>query len=105
MVGVGDTFNITCMADGLPEPQVVWRRNSRVLAMETGQRVEITTQIMVPGFRTQVPTQTTVLSTLMIREVLASDNSTQFSCTAVNRVGEPAIMSTPYTVMVVDTRE
>ena len=102
---VGGTVNISCMADGLPEPRVVWRRNGRVLSVQTGRRLEITTKIIVPGFRIQVPTQSTVLSTLVIRGVLVSDNNTQLSCLAVNSVGEPASLTTPYTIAVVETRE
>ena len=102
---VGDIVNVSCLADGLPEPRVIWRRDGRVLSVQTGRRIEITTEIIVPGFRTQVPTQSTVLSTLMIRGILVSDNNTQLSCLAVNNIGEPATLTTPYTIAVVETRE
>ena len=102
---IGDTVNISCVADGLPEPRVVWRRNGSIVLVEGMQRWEIIQQRLEPGFRTQVPTDISVVSTLVIRGVLEIDNNTELSCSAINRVGEPATLRPPYRVIVVPSSE
>lgn len=98
---VGGTVNISCMADGHPEPRLVWRRNGSVVLLESAlarRRWEIINEIGRPGFRTQVPTDSFVLSRLIIRGVLATDNHTQLSCSAINSFGQ--IVTKNYTLIV-----
>ena len=90
---IGGTVNITCTADGLPEPRVVWRRNGRVIVTENSearQRWMVTNESGKPGFRTQVPTDTFVSSQLVINQILETDNNTQLTCLAINNFGQSA---------------
>ena len=101
MSDIGGTVNITCTADGLPEPRVVWKRNGTVIVTEnseTRQRWMVTNESGRPGFRTQVPTNTFVSSRLVIKQILEADNNTQLTCLAINNFGQSATKN--YTLIV-----
>ena len=105
MRGLGGSVNITCKADGLPEPRVVWRRNGRVVLTEntnTRQRWVVTTYSGRPGFRTQIPTQSFVSSQLMIKQILETDNNTQLTCSAVNSFGQTVTIT--YTLIIAPSK-
>ena len=90
---VSGTVNITCTADGFPEPRVVWRRNGQVIVTgnsDARQRWVVTNESGKPGFRTQVPTDTFVSSRLVIRQILETDNNTKLTCLAINDFGQSA---------------
>ena len=98
---VGSTVNISCQADGLPEPRVVWRRNGSVVLLESDverQRWEIINERGSPGFRTEVPTDSFVSSRLIIKRILVTDNHTQLSCSAINSFGQS--VTNNYTLIV-----
>lgn len=83
-----DLYNVSCSADGIPHPRLVWRRNGSVLIVndvpDEKHRWEVTQNTVMGGFRTQVPTPLSSVSQLLIRSVINSDDNTEFSCTAIN---------------------
>ena len=105
MRAVGGTINITCKADGIPEPRVVWRRNGRVVLTEnsdTRQRWVVTIKSGRPGFRTQVPTQMFVSSQLVIKQILETDNNTRLTCSAINSFGQSVTIT--YTLVIAPSK-
>ena len=95
----GETLNLTCTADGLPQPSFTWRRDDSLL-VELGSRLEVNTVVVQPGFRQEIPTSEAVRSTVVLRDVQASDDGMTFSCRAENGFGEPAFIASAYKLVV-----
>ncbi len=83
-VDIGSTINLTCRADGIPTPTLIWRRNGTVIATTGRTTVSLVTG---PSIRTEIPTMESVISTVTLRDVKESDDYTRWTCTAENSVG------------------
>ena len=95
----GETLNITCTADGLPPPTLTWFRDDSLL-VELGDRLDVTMLVVHPGFRQEVPTSEAVRSTVVLRDVQASDDGMTFSCRAENGFGTSAFIASAYRLVV-----
>lgn len=97
---IASTVHIMCIADGIPEPSIKWRQNNNLILIPSNQRSRwaILNSREEPGFRTDVPTNASIISQLTITNIFESDNLTEISCSAFNGVGETVVNK--YTIIV-----
>ena len=86
-------MNLTCEADGVPEPMgIFWFRNATLLDPVLFRKVS-TTQHEITGFRDQ--SYQGIKSVLTIRDVNPRSDAGFYSCRSSNGVGTPVIISEP----------
>ena len=87
------TFN--CTADGIPEPQISWRRNGQFLSINQLRRYSVVTSTN-DGFRsTELPGVQQTESKLTIRSLREIDEG-NFSCIAQSATTPPAALLVPF---------
>ena len=96
----GENVTINCTADGIPQPNIVWRRN--------GQLIESTSRLIIhmsggsSGFRS-IPDVISTTSTLTITNLKGIDNGS-YSCRADNEANVGAVLVTPFTIEVIECK-
>ena len=88
---------LSCTADGVPLPDIVWLKNGCPLSTHIAQSTRFTvTETVVDGFRVHVPEAKQ--SILTITNSKESDGG-EYTCRARNKI-DTAYLSTPHTVAV-----
>lgn len=79
---VGETFSLSCIADGVPLPDITWLKNDCPLTwhIELSSHIQ-TTERVIPGFRVHVPEAKE--SVLTVEESTEHDSGS-YSCRATN---------------------
>ena len=98
-VSIGSRMTFTCTADGIPTPSLTWYRNGTLL---TDSERWIITQTVGPGIRSEIPTTESIMSNLTLVNIRESDDFSQLSCRADNRIGEADVLSPPYIIRIED---
>ena len=101
----GESFNLSCMADGIPQPNIVWSRNGTFIDANLPNRLSILDPLTVPAFRRDIighrGYEWGVLSVLTITDLNAELDDGLYGCQASNIPGRaPARQSVPYTLTV-----
>ena len=94
--GQNVTFN--CTADGVPQPDIVWRKNGQLLLNTS--RVTIVSSQESNGFYTNYISTTSVI---IIKDLRGNDNGS-YSCRADNTVKTGSVLMTPYVLQVVERK-
>ena len=97
---VGASVSFNCTADGIPRPQISWRRNGQLLNIGHLQaKYRVTTAYSV-GFRSSVlPGVQQVESVLTINTIREQDEGT-FTCIAQSEGSSSAMLNTDYKLFV-----
>ena len=101
----GESFNLSCMADGIPQPNIVWSRDGNIIDENLQNRLSISDPLTVPAFRSDIighrGYEWGVLSVLTIIDLNAELDDGLYGCQASNIPGRaPAQQSVPYTLTV-----
>ena len=99
--GTGHTRTFNCSADGIPRPNILWRRNGFLILNST--RVEIINSPVPDASRSirvnSIPDIQEAISIMTITNMKESDNG-NYSCRADNSAGEADILDDPFRVNV-----
>ena len=97
---IGASVSFNCTADGIPRPQISWRRNGQLLNIGHLQaRYDVTTTYSV-GFRSSVlPGVQQVESVLTINTIREQDEGT-FTCIAQSEGSSSSTLNTDYKLFV-----
>ena len=88
----GETVTFNCTADGIPQPQISWRRQGQFLFIEQLQRYSVSSATSV-GFR--LPGVQQIESNLTITNLRESDIGI-YSCIAQSGTTSPDVLSDPF---------
>ena len=99
----GEKAIFNCSADGIPAPNIVWRRNGQ-LVVDTVNKFN-TANTRTDGFRSQaeLPGLAGTTSVLTVTNLMTTNSGT-YSCRADNGAGLGVTMSTPYTLIVTERK-
>ena len=98
----GQSVKFNCTADGVPRPDIVWRKNGQLLLNTS--RVKIMTSEQSNGFRSSIiPDILQLTSTIEITNLGGSDNGS-YSCRADNEANNGVVLMTPFTLQVVERK-
>ena len=79
---IQETISLTCIADGVPLPDIVWLKDGCPLSVHISQSSQLNiTESIVPGFRAHVPEAKQ--SILTIKDI-SGKNEGAYSCRATN---------------------
>ena len=96
----GETVTFNCTADGIPRPQISWRRQGQFLNIEQLQRYSVLITSKSVGFRSsKLPGVQQIESKLTISNLRESDQGI-YSCIAQSGTTSPAVLSDPFTLTV-----
>ena len=96
----GGNITINCTADGIPQPNIVWRRNGQLI--ESTSRLKIDVSGGSSGFRS-IPDVVSTTSILTITNVKGIDNGS-YSCRADNEANVGAVLVTPFILEVIERK-
>ena len=101
----GESFNLSCVADGIPQPNIVWSRDGTIIDENLPNRLSILDPLTVPAFRSDIighrGYEWGVSSVLTITDLNAELDDGLYGCQASNIPGRaPAHQSVPYTLTV-----
>ena len=95
-----ENITINCTADGIPQPQIVWRRNGQLIV--NTPRLNIDSSGGFSGFRSSsIPGVISTTSVLTITDLRGTDNGS-YSCRADNEANEAAIST--FTLEVIERK-
>ena len=98
----GQTVSFNCTADGIPRPTIVWRKDGQLIISSTIRNIHSSGGSI--GFRSQdIPGVLQITSTLTITGLARSDSG-NYSCRADNEANIGAVLSTPFTLEVVERK-
>ena len=97
----GENVTINCTADGLPQPNIVWRRNGQLI--ESTSRLRIHTSGGSNGFRS-IPEVVMTTSTLTITNLITGLDNGSYSCRADNKANIGTVLLTPFTIEVIERK-
>ena len=93
-----NTVTFNCTADGIPQPQISWRRNGQFLNVNQLRRYSVVTST-ADGFRSKLPGVKQTESKLTINILREIDNGT-FSCIAQSASTSPAALLVPFKLII-----
>ena len=94
-----NTVTFNCTADGIPQPQISWRKNGQFLNVNQLRRYRIATST-ADGFRSsELPGVQQTESKLTISNLREIDNGT-FSCIAQSASTFPAALLVPFKLII-----
>lgn len=101
----GEQFNLSCVADGIPRPNIAWSRGGVIIDAGLQLRLSISTSLTVPAFRSDIighrGYQWGVYSVLTITGLNAELDNGLYGCLANNIPGRGQTrQETPYTLSV-----
>ena len=95
----GQNVSFNCTADGIPIPNIVWRKGGQLIIPSNRRNSSLQNS---NGFRTNtMPGVVQVTSILTITDLIGSDNGS-YSCRADNEANIGAVLTTPYQLTVVE---
>ena len=98
----GRSVKFNCTADGVPRPDIVWRKNGQLLLNTS--RLKIMTSKQSNGFRSNIiPDILQRTSMLEITNLGGSDNGS-YSCRADNEANNGVVLMIPFTLQVVERK-
>ena len=102
----GDTASFTCVADGVPLPNILWLHNERLIVPAFNHRITIMPEIINSTFRPSILTAHN--STLIIDDLLFRDAG-DYTCIAeLNSVMSDTkarrVVSQPFTLQINESK-
>lgn len=92
---VGGTVSFNCTADGVPAPDIVWRKDGKYIIPQANRR-KTSSSNLTDGFRiNEIPQAMQRTSELIITDLTVSDTGS-YSCRADNGVDKGAVLTIPY---------
>lgn len=95
----GTDFSLTCVADGIPEPKILWKRNEVIIPQNVLSRLSLSSDIRRPAFRRDIVgfkrRQWGVESVLTITSISADLDDAFYGCQANNIDGIAATIQDP----------
>ena len=95
----GETVTFNCTADGIPRPQISWRRRGEFLNIEQLQRYSVTTTNFVGFCLSELPGVQQTESMMTISNLRESDMGI-YSCIAQSGTTLPATLLEPFNLTV-----
>ncbi|XP_019852845.1 PREDICTED: uncharacterized protein LOC100634318 [Amphimedon queenslandica] len=94
-INVGETVSFNCTADGVPVPDLVWRKDGKYIIPEANRRNTSSSE-PTDGFRiNDIPQVKQRTSELIITDLTVSDTG-KYSCRADNGVERGVVLHIPY---------
>lgn len=87
-----ETVSFECIAGGLPLPTIKWIKDDLPIETKLTSRIDVEIE-EVPS--EQVGTKA-IKSRLVISDIIHPSDSGSYHCTAINNVGFPFVLSTPF---------
>ena len=101
----GTVFNLTCVADGIPEPRISWNRNGMIIDPTLLIRLTISVDMRREAFRSDIighkGRQWGVLSMLTITNINGDNDDGSYGCQANNIDGILATVQDPPSTLTV----
>ena len=92
-----ENISLVAIADGIPQPSILWLRDGIALQTSLNVRFEVMEEV-VPGIRVDIPFA--LKSTLTIWGLTNADTG-EYSCRASNKIGMAVVLLEPYQVVVI----
>ena len=101
----GTDFNLTCVADGIPEPRISWNRNGIIIDQTLQSRLTISVDMRREAFRSDIighkGRQWGVLSILTITNINGDHDDGSYGCQAINVDGILSTVQDPPSTLTV----
>ena len=94
-INFGESVSFNCTADGVPVPDIVWRKDGKYIIPKANRR-NTSLSNSITGFRiNEIPQVMQRTSELIITNLTVSDTGS-YSCRADNGIDRGVVLTIPY---------